>query len=98
MEKVWTWAAYGYLEGDFVGGRCGLLDAKDGLAEELLRMRLLVKHLVGRYQGQYTLQAGRIGSVKEEFLPETLGWLNIFVVFLYLISTLLAQVVGEDTP
>lgn len=63
--------ANGYLEGGFVGGRFGLLDAVDGLAEELLRMRLLVEHLVWRYRGQYALQAAGIRPVKEEFLPET---------------------------
>jgi hypothetical protein len=90
MEKVSTWAAR-YLEGDFVGGRFGLLDAEDGLAEQLLRMRLLVEHLVGRYRGEDALQAGRIGSVEEELVPEAFGDVDIVIVFLRRISTLLAQ-------
>lgn len=62
-----------YLEGDFVGGRSGLLDAQDGLPEQLLAMRLLVQHLVGRNRAEYALQTGGIGSVKKEFLPEAFG-------------------------
>ena len=64
---------HGYLEGDFVGGRAGLLDAQDGLAEECLRMRLLVQHLVRRYRTEYALEAGGVGAVEEEFLPEAGG-------------------------
>jgi len=64
---------HGYLEGDFVGGRAGLLDAEDGLPEQLLAMRLLVQHLVGRHRPQYALQARGVGAVEEEFLPEAGG-------------------------
>jgi hypothetical protein len=62
-----------YLEGDFVGGRAGLLDAGDGLAKELLAVRLLVEHLVGRDRAQDALQPRGIGAVEEEFLPESGG-------------------------
>lgn len=76
MEKrrcVCVGGWHGYLEGDFVGGRAGLLDAEDGLPEELLAMRLLVQHLVRRYRTEYALKAGGVGAVEEEFLPEAGG-------------------------
>jgi hypothetical protein len=62
-----------YLERDFVGRCFGLFDAQYGLAEELLRMRLLVQHLVWRHRGQNALQPGGVWSVQEELLPEALG-------------------------
>jgi hypothetical protein len=41
MEEVSN-VPLSYLEGDLVGRRFGLLHAQNGLAEQLLRMRLLV--------------------------------------------------------
>jgi hypothetical protein len=64
---------------------------------------LLVEHLVWRNRGQCALQAGCIGAVEKEFLPESLGQFDIFVIFLgrpFALATLLAQVGGrgrEDT-
>jgi hypothetical protein len=40
-----------------------------------------VEHLVWRNRGQCALQAGCIGAVEKEFLPESLGQFDIFVIF-----------------
>jgi hypothetical protein len=45
-------------------------------------MRLLVQHLVGRNRAKYALQACRVWSMQEELLPEALGQLNVFLIFL----------------
>lgn len=64
--KVWRvshWlyskqSACSYLERDLVRGGFGLLGRVYGAAEELLRMRLAVQHLVRGHGAQDALQAG----------------------------------------
>ena len=68
--------------------RFGLLDTYYRPADELLRMRLLVEHVVGRYGAQHALEACRVWSVEEEFLPEAFRQFGIVVFFL---NTLLAR-------
>jgi len=79
-------SACSYLERDLVRGGFGLLGRVDGTAEELLRMRLAVQHFVGGHGAQYALQTCRVGAMQEELLPEALGELDIFLVFLRVVS------------
>jgi hypothetical protein len=64
--KVWPvshWkrlygVACSYLESNLIRRGFGLLDTLDGAAEELLRMRLEMQHVVRGHRAQNALQAG----------------------------------------
>ena len=81
-QRMHSGQLYSYLECDLVRRRGGLLDARNGTAEQLLRMRLQVQHLVGRDAAQEALQAPLVWPVQEELLPEALG--ELCVVFIVL--------------
>ena len=46
-------------------------------------MVLQMQHLVGRYAGQDALEAGMVGAVQEELLPEALGQVRLVVFVLW---------------
>lgn len=69
-----------YLERNLVRGRRALLDALHGAADQLLRVRLHMEHVVGRHRGQDALQPRRVGPVQEELLPEAVGEARVRVV------------------
>lgn len=79
LLRVW---ATSNLESEVIRRQLGLLDAEHGAADELLRMRLLVEHVVGRNGVQDTLETGCVWPVEEEFLPEAFRQLAIVVFVL----------------
>jgi hypothetical protein len=49
-----------------------------------------MQHFVGRYRIQYALQTRRVWAMQEELLPEAIGQLRVFLIFLHHVNELLA--------